>query len=92
MRVQVAGDLGVNLNTVAAAYRELQEEQLIAIKPGSGAKVASRTAVRRPEELTTSLRTALLNLISGSSFTNLVIPPNGAVDLGPQELSGKTIF
>jgi hypothetical protein len=36
--------------------------------------------------------TALLNLISESSFTNLVIPPNGAVDLGPQDVSGKTIF
>ena len=60
---QVAGDLGVNLNTVAAAYRELQDEQLIAIKPGSGAVVASRTAVQKPEELETSLRTALLNLV-----------------------------
>jgi DNA-binding transcriptional regulator YhcF (GntR family) len=62
----------VNLNTVAAAYRELQDEQLIVIKPGSGALVASRTAVRKPEELETSLRTALLNLIlSGVSAAHI---------------------
>jgi GntR family transcriptional regulator len=73
---QIAGDLGVNLNTVAVAYRELQEEQLITIKPGSGATVASRTAVRKPQELETSLRTALLNLIlagvSAGEIRNLV--------------------
>jgi GntR family transcriptional regulator len=60
---QIAGDLGVNLNTVAVAYRQLQDEQLIVIKPGSGATIASRTAVREPRELEVSLRTALLNLI-----------------------------
>ena len=60
---QVAGDLLVNLNTVAAAYRDLQEEGLIVVKPGSGAVVTSRTAARQPEELRKSLRTALLDLI-----------------------------
>jgi GntR family transcriptional regulator len=60
---QIAGDLGVNFNTVATAYRELQEEGLITVKPGSGAVVTSRTAAGKPEELARSLRTALLNLI-----------------------------
>jgi len=39
---QLAADLGVNLNTIAAAYRELQEEGLLTIRHGSGAVVASR--------------------------------------------------
>ena len=60
---QMAGDLGVNFNTVATAYRELQEEGLIAVKPGSGAVVTSRTAAGKPEGLTRPLRTALVNLI-----------------------------
>ena len=38
---QVASDLGVNLNTIAFAYRKLQQEGLIRIKHGSGAIVTS---------------------------------------------------
>jgi len=38
---QVASDLGVNLNTVAFAYRRLQKEGLIRIRHGSGAMVIS---------------------------------------------------
>jgi GntR family transcriptional regulator len=61
---QVAADLGVNLNTVAAAYRELQNEGLLTIKHGSGAMVSSRTgAPRKEEELRTPLRTALTQLV-----------------------------
>lgn len=41
---QLAADLGVNLNTIATAYRELQDEGLITIRHGSGAVVASRRA------------------------------------------------
>ena len=39
---QVAADLGVNLNTIAAAYRELQREGLVKVRHGSGAVVATR--------------------------------------------------
>jgi DNA-binding transcriptional regulator YhcF (GntR family) len=61
---QIAADLGVNLNTVAAAYRELQSEGLLTIRHGSGAVVTSRTAVIKQEvELRTPLRTALTQLI-----------------------------
>jgi len=61
---QVAADLGVNLNTIATAYRVLQDDGLIAIRHGSGAVVASRT-VTRPgeEELRRPLRTALTQLV-----------------------------
>src|SRR5216684_5499249 len=38
---QVATDLGVNLNTIAAAYRELQKEGLLKVRHGAGAVVTS---------------------------------------------------
>ena len=47
---QVAADLGVNLNTVAAAYRRLQKAGLIRIKHGSGAVVISRVVPKNDEE------------------------------------------
>src|SRR5436305_14258754 len=51
---QVADDLGVNLNTIAAAYRELQKEGLLKVRHGSGAIVASvRTALQSDADLRT---------------------------------------
>ena len=38
---QLAADLGVNLNTVAIAYRELAGEGLVAIQHGRGAQVSA---------------------------------------------------
>jgi GntR family transcriptional regulator len=61
---QVAADLGVNLNTIATAYRELQNEGLIHVRHGAGAVVTSRTASAKTEgELRTPLRTALTQLV-----------------------------
>jgi GntR family transcriptional regulator len=61
---QMASDLGVNLNTIATAYRELQAEGLINVRHGSGAVVASRRALERTEdELRRPLRTALTQLV-----------------------------
>src|SRR5688572_31150708 len=63
---QVAVDLGVNLNTVAGAYRELQTEGLVTIRHGSGAVVASRkTSTRDAAELSKPLRSALTALEIG---------------------------
>jgi GntR family transcriptional regulator len=60
---QVATDLGVNLNTIAAAYRELQKEGLLKVRHGSGAIVSSRRlAPQNDGELRKSLRTALSHL------------------------------
>src|ERR1044072_1059467 len=47
---QVASDLGVNLNTVAFAYRRLQREGLIRVKHGSGAVVISQKLKDKPDE------------------------------------------
>lgn len=61
---QLAADLGVNLNTIATAYRELQSEGLINVRHGSGAVVTSRTALERSEDdLRKPLRTALTQLV-----------------------------
>jgi GntR family transcriptional regulator len=61
---QVAADLGVNLNTVATAYRELQREGLINIRHGSGAIVSSSTAQEKTDdELRKPLRAALTQLV-----------------------------
>jgi GntR family transcriptional regulator len=60
---QVAADLGVNLNTIASAYRQLQKEGLIKVRHGSGAVVTSRVVSGRTEEqLRVQLRTALTQL------------------------------
>ena len=61
---QVAGDLGVNLNTVAVAYRQLQDEGFVTVRHGTGAVISSRNA--RPierAELYKPLRTALTQLV-----------------------------
>jgi GntR family transcriptional regulator len=78
---QVAADLGVNLNTVAAAYRQLQAEGLLAIRHGAGAVVASRTTPGKPEhELRTPLRTALTQLVLAG------LPRTRIMDMVAEEL------
>ena len=60
---QVAADLGVNLNTIAHAYRQLQKQGLVKIRHGAGAIVASRLLNETTEEqLRSQLATALTQL------------------------------
>jgi GntR family transcriptional regulator len=60
---QVAADLGVNLNTIAYAYRELQKQGLVKVRHGAGAIVTSRLLREsREEQLHTQLGTALTHL------------------------------
>jgi len=60
---QVAADLGVNLNTIAYAYRQLQKEGLVKIRHGAGAVVTSRLLTETTEEqLRSQLGTALTDL------------------------------
>ncbi len=47
---QVASDLGVNQNTVAYAYRQLQKTGLIRVRHGSGAVVIGRVTTKRDQE------------------------------------------
>jgi len=61
---QVAADLGVNLNTIAFAYRQLQKEGLIRIRHGSGAIVISRKVVQKADEqLQAQLRSSLTQFV-----------------------------
>ena len=60
---QVAADLGVNLNTIAFAYRQLQKEGLVRIRHGAGAVVKSRVLSETTEEqLRSQLATVLTHL------------------------------
>ena len=61
---QVADDLGVNLNTIATAYRELQKEGLLKVRHGSGAIVSSRRVVQQSDnEMRKALRASLAHLV-----------------------------
>jgi GntR family transcriptional regulator len=61
---QLAADLGVNLNTVAVAYRQLQSEGLITVRHGSGAVVSSRTTSEQSEDdMRKPLRSVLTQLV-----------------------------
>ena len=72
---QVAADLGVNLNTIASAYRRLQKEGLIKIRHGSGAIVISRKVAQKAEDqLQAQLRAALTQLVlSGLARTEITV-------------------
>ena len=60
---QVADDLGVNLNTIAAAYRELQKEGLLKVRHGAGATVLSRRlSPQSDNDLRKGLRASLAHL------------------------------
>ena len=61
---QLAQDLGVNLNTIATAYRELQKEGLLKIRHGAGAVVSSRRVVQQTDQdLRKTLRASLAHLV-----------------------------
>ncbi len=82
---QLAADLGVNLNTIATAYRELQKQGLITVKHGLGAVVASNTATERSQvELLRPLRAALTELV----LTGLA--PNQILEVVARELRTVT--
>src|SRR5436190_19874938 len=70
---QVAADLGVNLNTVAYAYRQLQKQGLVKIRHGAGAVVTSRLLNETTEEqLRSQLGTALTHLtLSGLKLSEV---------------------
>ncbi len=61
----VASDLGVNLNTVARAYRSLEEEGFLLIRDRSGAEVAppaTEAAAGDARDLKGELRELLLRM------------------------------
>jgi GntR family transcriptional regulator len=79
---QVAADLGVNLNTIAAAYRELQSEGLVHVRHGAGAFVTSRRASQQNDaELRKALRSSLAHLaLAGLPRTEILTIVNEEVN------------
>jgi len=81
---QLASDLGVNLNTVATAYRELQSDGLVIVKHGAGAVVSSLTSDSKgDDELRKSLRVALAQMflagLTWGEVMNLVVDEMSAI-------------
>lgn len=76
---QIAADLGVNLNTIAFAYRRLQKEGLVTIKHGAGAIVTSRLLNETTEEqLRSQLATTLTHLaLAGLKLSEIRALVNG---------------
>lgn len=72
---QLAADLGVNLNTIATAYRELQKDGLLSVRHGSGSVVTARQAAppRKQAELVTPLRTALTRFVLAGWSTEQIL-------------------
>jgi GntR family transcriptional regulator len=79
---QVAADLGVNLNTVAFAYRELQKAGLIKVKHGAGAVVVAQVIPQSSEErLEAKLMPALTDLLlSGLNRAEVIVVVNNALN------------
>jgi GntR family transcriptional regulator len=79
---QVAADLGVNLNTIAFAYRQLQKEGLIRIRHGSGAVVVSHVTGQTLEERQhANVRAALTDLLlAGLSRAEVLIIVNNVLN------------
>lgn len=79
---QVAADLGVNLNTIAFAYRELQKDGLIKIRHGSGAVVVSHVTGQRVEERQhAKIRAALTDLVlAGQSRSEILAIVNNVLN------------
>ncbi|MEK6282079.1 MAG: GntR family transcriptional regulator [Acidobacteriota bacterium] len=79
---QVAADLGVNLNTIAFAYRQLQGAGLIKVNHGSGAVVIARVVTKSDEErLHGKLMPVLTDLVlSGLTRSEVIALVNNALN------------
>lgn len=85
---QVAADLGVNLNTIAFAYRQLQKAGLIKVRHGAGAVVTARVPPQEPDDrLHPKLRAALTDLIlSGLTRAEVMAVVSNALNaLSPEK-------
>jgi len=79
---QVAADLGVNLNTIAFAYRQLQKAGLIKVRHGAGAVVTARVVTQYSgEQLHPKLIAALTDLmLSGLTRAEVMAVVNNALN------------
>ena len=79
---QVAGDLGINFNTIATAYRQLQEEGFVIVRHGAGAVVSSRSGREVPlDTLRKGLRGALADfMLAGLTDRQIVVAVRQELD------------
>jgi len=70
---QLASDLGVNFNTVARAYRDLEQEGLVTSVRGRGTLVASSTETRRESGTVVRARLAdrIRNILSDARLAGI---------------------
>lgn len=68
---QLAADLAVNLNTIAKAYRVLEEEGWVSLKRGRGAVVRERSAPQPPPTALNSWRQQLDALLAKAQSSGL---------------------
>jgi DNA-binding transcriptional regulator YhcF (GntR family) len=80
----IASDLGVNLNTVARAYRVLENEGFVEIRGRSGAVVAA-PAARAPADTRERLRERLGEILA--HMRQAGIPPKEIEKLVARELA-----
>ena len=79
---QVAADLGVNLNTIAFAYRRLQKAGLIKVRHGAGAVVVRRGPAQPDQErLQAKLMPALTDMVlSGLTRSEVIALVNNGLN------------
>ncbi len=68
---QLAGDLAINLNTVARAYRQLEEQGLVRVRQGRGARVASDLVSGDRSAAEADLRRSLAQVFSEARLAGL---------------------
>lgn len=71
---QLAADLGVNLNTVAIAYRELAGEGLVEVRHGRGARVTADREQRFDEQQVRRLLVPILSkmILAGKADQEII--------------------
>lgn len=68
---QLAGDLGINLNTVARAYRALEADGLLVTNRGRGTTVRSSLDTASQEQVETRVREGLRKALTDAKLGGL---------------------
>jgi GntR family transcriptional regulator len=82
---ELARELAINPNTIARAYRQLQDDRVLAPVRGTGLEVAAGAAERCRSERTRLIRARLRQVLTEAKQSRL--DPKGLRDLIEKELS-----
>jgi DNA-binding transcriptional MocR family regulator len=90
---ELAAGLGVNANTVAAAYRSLRERGVIETAGRRGSRVRERPAVRTPREgIRVEVPAGVTDISSGNPDTALLPPLHEALALAAANASRRNVL